>query len=56
MECINAATLRRKSRQMGHPVFVAGVAKALVDLAGLFQPTHAIPIDFKMAYCPKVDI
>jgi hypothetical protein len=30
MEYINATSLRRKSGQMGHPAFVAGVAKAVV--------------------------
>jgi hypothetical protein len=30
MECINATNLRRKSGQMGHPAFVAGIAKTIV--------------------------
>jgi hypothetical protein len=31
--CINATRLRRKSGQTGHPPFVAGVAKTLVEFA-----------------------
>jgi len=30
MGCINATSLRRKSGQMGHPAFVAGVAKTML--------------------------